>query len=288
VVNVWAKNPDLAEKTVKEAAALLWQNRERFVAKTLSAEEAVNQALTALVKQGRILPEDVRPILYEESGALLSSEKKQEDGSFGFLPDAKSPGPIVIAGKSDNPGGGAPGDATNLLRELIRTKVKQAAVCAIRDPETVKKAMQAGVGKVIDVELGGKGSKQGGAPVKGKAYVKSISDGRYTIVSPMGLGMKFSVGPAVGLQIGGMDVAVISGTMQSLDANHMKMLEFDPKDYRIVVVKSQAHFRAWWTDVASQIIDSDPPGIASNDLRTFAFKKKTRKLYPLDADAAFP
>ena len=35
-----------------------------------------------------------------------------------------------------------------------------------------------------------------GEPVKGKAYVKSISDGRYTVVSPMGAGTKFDVGPA--------------------------------------------------------------------------------------------
>jgi len=288
VVNVWAKTPEMAEKTAKEAAALLWENRERFVAKTFSAEEAVKQALETLVKQGRILPEDIRPMLYEESGALLSSEKEQEGGSFGFLPDANSPGPVVIAEKSDNPGGGAPGDATHLLGELIRNKVKQAAVCAMRDPETVRKAMKAGVGKVIDIELGGKSSKQGGAPVKGKAYVKSISNGRYTIVSPMGAGMKLDMGPAVGLQIGGIDVAVISGLMQAFDANQMMMLGFDPRDYRIVVVKSANHFRAWWPNVASEIIDCDPPGIASNDLTTFTFKNKTRKLYPLDKDAVYP
>jgi microcystin degradation protein MlrC len=288
VVNVWAKTPELAEKTAKEAAALLWENRERFVAKTYSAEDAVKQALETLVKQGRILAEDIRPMIYEESGALLSSEKERKDGSFGFLPDAKSPGPIVIAEKSDNPGGGAPGDATHLLRELIRNRVQQAAVCAIRDPETVKKALKAGVGMVIDVELGGKSSKQGGAPIKGKAYVKSISDGRYTVVSPMGAGGKLDMGPAVGLQIGGVDVAVISGLFQALDANQMKMLGFDPKDYRIVVVKSANHFRAWWPNVASEIIDCDPPGVASNDLSTFTYKNKTRKVFPLDKDAVYP
>jgi len=289
VVNTWATSPELAEKTAKEFAALLWQYRDRFVAKPLSAEDAVQQALAALVKQERILRTAVsHPLLYGESAALLSSEKEELDRSSGFLPDENTPGPIVIAEKSDNPGGGAPGDATHLLRELIRNKVQQAAVCAIRDPETVKKAMEAGVGKIVDVELGGKSSKLGGSPIRGKAYVKSISDGRYTIVSPMGAGTKFDVGPAVGLLIEGVDVAVISGLMQAFDANQMKMLGFDPHDYRIVVVKSANHFRAWWTGVASQIIDSDPPGIASNDLSTFEFKKKTRKLYPLDKDAVYP
>ena len=288
VVNVWAKSPELAEKTAKEAAALIWQNRERFVATPLSAGDAVKQALTELVKQGRLMQADVRPMLYDEASARLASGKEEQERSYGFLPDAKRPGPIVISEKSDNPGGGAPGDATHLLRELIRNNVQQAAVCAIRDAQTVQKAMQAGVGKLIDVELGGKLSKLGGAPIKGKAYVKSISDGRYTVVSPMGAGTKFDVGPAVGLLIEGVDVAVVCGLMQSFDANQMKMVGFDPMDYRIVVVKSANHFRAWWTDIASQIIDSDPPGIASKNLSTFVFKRKTRKVFPLDADAVYP
>ena len=76
--------------------------------------------------------------------------------------------------------------------------------------------------------------------------------------------------------------------MQALDAQQMKLDGFDPLDYRIIVVKSANHFRAWWTDVASLIIDCDPPGVASNDLSTFAFTKKNRKLYPLDSDAAYP
>jgi microcystin degradation protein MlrC len=59
-------------------------------------------------------------------------------------------------------------------------------------------------------------------------------------------------------------------------------------DYRIVVLKSANHFRAWWTDVASAITECDAPGIASNDLSIFTYTKKKRKVYPLDADAVYP
>jgi microcystin degradation protein MlrC len=288
VFNVWAESPELAEKTAKEAAALLWENRERWLTKVVSAEDAVQQALATLVKQGRILPEDIRPMLFNEAAPVFSSVNEKEAYSFGFRPDDKTPGPVVIAERSDNPGGGAFGDATHVLRELIKYRVKQACICTINDPETVKKAVAAGVGKTIEVTLGGKGSKLAGGPVKGKAYVKSISDGRYTVVSPMGAGMKFDVGPAVGLMIEGIDVAVISGMMQPFDANQMKMVGFDPRDYRVVVVKSTSHFRAWWADVASEIIDCDPPGICSADLSSYDFKRKTRKLFPLDADAVYP
>jgi predicted Abi (CAAX) family protease len=48
------------------------------------------------------------------------------------------------------------------------------------------------------------------------------------------------------------------------------------------------HFRAWWSDCSDQIIGCDSPGPASSDLSTFNFTKKTRKLYPLDADAVYP
>jgi microcystin degradation protein MlrC len=68
----------------------------------------------------------------------------------------------------------------------------------------------------------------------------------------------------------------------------MKLVGSYRHDYRIIVVKSGNHFRAWWSGVASQIIDSDPSGISSNDLSTFAFQKKTRKLYPLNAHAVYP
>jgi microcystin degradation protein MlrC len=287
-VNCWAKSPELAVSTAKEFATWVWENREKFVCKPRSVAEAVKEAIAELEKQGRITSTEVsRPLTVDESQAVLASPDQELARTSGFLPDPKTKGPVVIAEKSDNPGAGAPGDATHVLWELIENEVQQAAICTIRDPETVQKAMRAGIGSVIDVELGGKSSKLGGDPVKGKAYVKSISDGRYTVVSPMGQGSKCDTGPAVGLLIEGVDVAVISGTMQPFDAGQMKLVGFDPCDYRVVVVKSANHFRAWWTDVASLIIDSDPPGIGSNDLWSFKFHNKQQKLYPLDKDAVY-
>jgi len=223
--------------------------------------------------------------LYDQSIASLANAKSENERSFGFLPDKDRKGPVVIAEKSDNPGAGAPGDSTHLLQELVKHNVKQACVVAINDPDTVKQAVAAGVGSTIEVALGGKRSKQSGGPVKGKAYVKTISDGHYTIIGPMVTGMRFDMGPAVGLLIGGVDVVVLSGNMQAFDNGQMRIVGFDPMDYRIVVLKSANHFRAYWTDVASEIIDCDPPGIASNDLATFTFQNKTRKVYPLDKDA---
>jgi len=287
-VNCWATSPELAASTAKEFAAWVWQNREQFKCHAVSAAEAVKQAVAELERQGRIKPEDCTPIMIDELNVQLEDPGAEIARSFGFLPDSKAKGPIVIAEKSDNPGCGAPGDATHVLWELLENNVQEAAVCTIKDAETVQQAMEAGVGKTIDVKLGGKATRSGGKPVAAKAYVKSISDGHYTIRSEMGRGYAFDTGPSVGLLVEGVDVTVISGVNQAFDAQQMKLNGFDPLDYRVIVLKSANHFRAWWTDVASLIIDCDPPGIASNDLSTFTFKEKNQKLYPLDEDAIYP
>jgi len=288
VVNCWANTAELAASTARELAAWVWQNREQFRCRAVSAADAVKQAIAELEKQGRVKPEECTPLMIDELNVQLQDAGSEAARSFGFLPDAKAKGPIVIAEKSDNPGGGAPGDATHVLWELLKNNVQEAAVCTIKDPQTVTQAMKAGIGKTIDVRLGGKASPSGGDPVAAKAYVKSISDGHYTIRSEMGRGYAFDTGPSVGLLVEGVDVTVISGTNQAFDAQQMKLNGFDPLDYRVIVLKSANHFRAWWTDVASLIIDCDPPGIASNDLFTFTFKKKNQKLYPLDDDATYP
>lgn len=294
-VNCWAETAELATKTAKELAQWIWKKRDSFVVETLSAQEALFIAADQLAAQGRISTEQVENAkslssdhLYDQSIANLTNSTKGTASSYGFVPDKDRKGPVVISEKSDNPGAGAPGDATYMLQELIKYGVQQACVSSIQDAETVQQAVKAGVGATIDVTLGGKLSKLSGESVKGKAYVKSISDGHFTIIGPMVTGFRLSVGTTVGLQIGGVDVVVVSGLMQSFDNGQMRICGFDPMDYRIVTLKSANHFRAYWVDVASSIIDSDSPGIASNDLKTVAYKESKRNIYPLDPSATYP
>ena len=194
-VNCWATSSELAASTAREFASWIWESRQQLVYAPVSAADAVQQALAVLAEQGRIGSNEVgRPQIMEETLNRLVCADDEFARSYKFLPDHDSPGPVVIAEKSDNPGCGAPGDSTHVLWELIKNNVQQAAVSSIRDPETVQQAMKAGVGSIIDVELGGKLSKLSGEPVSGKAYVKTISDGRYTIVSTMLQGGKLDMG----------------------------------------------------------------------------------------------
>ena len=54
--------------------------------------------------------------------------------------------PVVIADVWDNPGGGVPGDATIILRQMLERRVKNAALATIWDPIAVRTCFSAGEG----------------------------------------------------------------------------------------------------------------------------------------------
>lgn len=74
------------------------------------------------------------------------------------IDDAKEKGeaPVVFADISDNPGSGATGDGTHMLRRLLERKVEGVAAVIIYDPETVEQASSSGVGTTLKIRLGGK------------------------------------------------------------------------------------------------------------------------------------
>ncbi|RWL81969.1 MAG: M81 family peptidase [Mesorhizobium sp.] len=64
--------------------------------------------------------------------------------------------PLVLADDSDNTGGGAYGDGTNLLRAMIAANLQNAAFHAIFDPAAVQAGIAIGVGNKGRIILGGK------------------------------------------------------------------------------------------------------------------------------------
>jgi microcystin degradation protein MlrC len=190
--------------------------------------------------------------------------------------------PIVINETSDNPGIGAPGDGTYLLRAMIEAQLERACIATIADPQTVKKAHQAGVGSSIEVQLGGKTDRHHGSSVKVKVYVKALTDGKFVISSPMGAGRARSLGLSARLQVGGLDIIVSSLKGQLLDEQFFLLHGIDVNTYKIVALKSSQHFRAGFEPLAAQIISVDSPGIATMDLASFDYQRLERPIFPLD------
>lgn len=203
--------------------------------------------------------------------------------------------PVVINETSDNPGGGAPGDGTYLLRALLDAGAAETCFGFMWDPQTAAQAHAAGAGAVIRVRLGGKTDTMHGATIETDAYVKCLTDGRFIQQSPMGRGARVDLGPMARLVIpaggppdGGVDVLVSSVRSQTLDAEVFLLHGIDVARRRIVALKSSQHFRAGFEPIAARIITADSPGLTTLDLTTFPYRRLARPVWPLDGETPFP
>ncbi|HEX9888847.1 MAG TPA: M81 family metallopeptidase [Nitriliruptorales bacterium] len=196
--------------------------------------------------------------------------------------------PVVINETSDNPGGGTPCDGTHLLRAMLEADLDDAVFIGIRDEEVVRAATDAGVGKTITVELGGKTDELHGEPVEVTGYVKALTDGAVKLECKLGRGVEFHYGHTALLIAGGLEIIVISERQQGLDWTLPRLHGIDVRDRRIVALKSSNHFRSGFQDLAAAIITTDPPGFTTMRLDVFDKVRSPRPIAPLDDDAVYP
>lgn len=243
-------DPALAREVAREMAELTWERRTGFVVDRLTPDEAVAETVGAI------------------------DEGVTEDG------------PVVMADVGDNPGGGAPGDETALLRELLDAGIENAGVAMICDPETVGTCVEAGVRETVTVNLGAKSRDSWTDPIEDlTGYVKAITDGRYVKTGPMETGRPRDWGRAVLLQCGderGVNVALTDRRHQPYDAELWRHLGVQPERLDAVVVKSTNHYRGAYEPIASRIIPVDSPGLNVVDPARLDYERLRRPIFPVD------
>ena len=195
--------------------------------------------------------------------------------------------PIILADQADNPGGGAPSDSTEILRLFIERNLQDAAVLYVCDPETAQIAKAAGVGAMVDVEVGGKSHPLCGDPVQMRAEVLAVTDGRFVYDGPMWENLPDDFGDSALLKFGGINIAVISGLHQPVDLAFSRSLGLDCRKLRYICVKSTGHFRSGFGPIAGSIFNVDASGVFTQDFAKLPFKNLGRKVYPMDPNTVF-
>lgn len=195
--------------------------------------------------------------------------------------------PIVLADMADNTGGGAAGDGTEILRELVRVGARSAVVACIWDPKAVLLCAKAGAGASVTLDVGGKVDDRHGAPLRVTGVVRTLSDGRFVHKGPMARGLPGRLGTTAVLDVNDVKVILISYRWQTLDPEMIRFVGIDPLDHKILVVKSTIHYRAAFEPIASEIIEVDAPGLSSSNLARFDFKRIRRPIFPLDPDTTY-
>ena len=190
--------------------------------------------------------------------------------------------PVVLADIADNTGGGAAGDTTEILRELLRVGVRGATVACLWDPEAAAACVAAGVGTTLTVPVGGKVDPSHGSPVTVTGRVRTLSDGRFIYKGPMARGVEGRLGPTAVLDVNDVKIILISHRRQTLDPEMIRIVGIDPLAEKILVVKSSIHYRAAFEPIARAILEVDAPGLSSSHLGRFAFTRVRRPIFPLD------
>lgn len=198
-------------------------------------------------------------------------------------PAAQGMGPLVLADISDNPGDGAYADSTALLDALLRSGGNDILYGAMHDPEAVAAAQSAGRDSDVELALGGKADPRfGGGPLRVRARVLHLGDGRFVCGGPMWKGVAQCAGPSALLRVGGVRILVTSYATQALDLEIFRSNRVDPQTMRVVALKSTQHFRAAYAPIAARIALVDGGGLASPRLDRLEYKRIPRPIHPLD------
>jgi microcystin degradation protein MlrC len=195
--------------------------------------------------------------------------------------------PIVLADMADNTGGGAAGDGTEILRELLRAGARSATVACIWDAAAVQACAKAGIGARVTLDVGGKVDDRHGAPVRVSGIVRTLSDGRFIHRGPMMTGLPGRLGLTAVLDVNDVKVILISHRWQTLDPEMIRFVGIDPLREKILVVKSTIHYRAAFEPIAKEIIEVDAPGLSSSNLGRFEYRRVRRPIFPLDPDTVY-
>jgi microcystin degradation protein MlrC len=190
--------------------------------------------------------------------------------------------PVVLSESSDSPTAGSPGDSADMLRALLQEAPGVPATLWLRDEAAVELAEKGRAGAKLRLSLGGAYDKINRRPVTVDAGVLGFSDGNFVMTGSQYTGMKTSMGRAAALQVGTVTVLVSKLPAINIDPQLFRSQGIEPREKKIVVVKSATAFRAEYKPFAAKIIMVDTPGVSTPNIRSIPFRHVSRPVYPLD------
>ena len=193
-------------------------------------------------------------------------------------------GYVVINEASDNPGGGASGDGTHLLREMIKRNLPGTIMGPLADKEAVKYLFENHkVGDIVNIAVGGNSDPISGEPMKlENAEIINFSNGKLISAAPINFGAPMDYGNSVRLRQGNTELIVVSERFQTYDDRPFIMTGCDMSQYKIIGLKSMNHFRGYFQSRADAIVTADPPGQCPINLKMYPYKNIEHPLLPLD------
>jgi len=191
---------------------------------------------------------------------------------------ACSRGPVVLADKSDNAGGGAPGDATWMIARALERGIDGIACSPLRDPIAVRTCFDAGLGATLPLRFGGKMCPLSGQPIDLEVTLTGLARDAQ---QPFGKALS-GLGDCAAIRGSGIEVVLCATRTQAFDPALFRNVGIEPAERKMVVVKSTQHFHAGFAPLAAEILHVGAPGVVAPDFEALPFAKLSRPRWPFD------
>jgi len=188
-------------------------------------------------------------------------------------------GLVILSDTGDSVYGGAPGDNTCLLGELIEQKVPCLSLVPVVDAKATAAAHAAGVASNITLEVGGRHDHVFSRPVSVTGRVAAISKGVTAEIADRGV---CRIGRTALVECGAVRVVLIDN--RSFAVNHPILythLGIDIAQAKLAVVKTASNFQ-FFAPWRKQLIRVDTPGTTQSDLFAFPWRRLPRPIDPFD------
>jgi len=266
-------NAGFAEADILEMGPTVLVTHDRSVSGAAKRAREIAEAIADRIWEGR--RNVVNDFLPVETAAEIA--KSHGDGR-----------PLLVADYADNPGAGAYGDATNLLKAMVEAGVTNASFSPMIDPEAAAELHRHKVGDTVTLAVGGKSDPLfGGAPLTLTGEIRLLSDGAFTGDGPIMGGVSHTFGPTAVFRVDGIDILIVTENEQMLDQQQLRAFGIDPEKKSVLALKSMQHFRAAFEPIASRTIVCDSGALATPQAAKRPYRRVRRPVWPLDPGMEF-
>ncbi len=193
-------------------------------------------------------------------------------------------GPVILSDSADGTGAGSPGDSAAVLERLLALGVRERCLVTVVDAPAVARAIEVGVGHDLTVPVGGRLDPRYNRPVTITGRVRLLSDGRFIFSDQKSRGTEGHMGRAAVIEVGTVSVLVTERPAFTVDPAFYRAVGLEPKDAKIVVVKSALQFRDGYGPFAKAMWVVDTPGPSTANLKRLDWRHVSRPLFPFDDD----
>ena len=190
--------------------------------------------------------------------------------------------PVLLAESADSPNGGAVGDSPVVALRVLERGSKVKTGLFVADPAAVEHAFEVGVGNTGTFTFGAAFTPGVPGPVTAQARVRSLHDGWWTQEGAAGRGTAFCFGRSAVINIGNVDVLLITQGGASGDPQVLRGFGIEPTLYDLIVVKANTSFRAPYAPISDLVYVADTAGACASNLHQLKWEKLPKGMYPFD------